>query len=40
MRKSRFTDSEIMTILKRGEAGEGVPGLSREVGVSSATLYK
>ena len=40
MRKSRFTDSEIMAVLKRGEAGEAVPELCREVGISTATFYK
>jgi putative transposase len=40
MRKSRFTDSQIMAVLKRAEAGEAVPDLCREVGVSTATFYK
>ena len=40
MRKSRFTDSEIMAVLKRGEAGEAVPDLCREAGISTATFYK
>jgi putative transposase len=40
MRKSRFTDSQIMAVLKRAEGGESVPELCREVGVSTATFYK
>jgi putative transposase len=40
MKKSRFTDSQIVEALKRVEAGLGVPDLCREMGVSSATFYK
>ena len=40
MKKSRFTDSQIITILKLAEAGSLVPDLCREHGVSSATFYK
>ena len=40
MRKSKFTDSQIMDTLKRAEAGEPVPELCREIGISSATFYK
>ena len=40
MRKSRFTDRQIMAVLKRAEAGEAVPALCRETGVSTATFYK
>ena len=40
MRKSRFTDSQIIAVLKRAEGGESVPELCREVGVSTATFYK
>jgi len=40
MKKSRFTDSQIMAILKQAEAGSPVPELCREHGISSATFYK
>lgn len=40
MKKSRFTDSQIMDALKRVEAGLAVPDLCRELGISTATFYK
>ena len=40
MKKSRFTDSQIMAILKQAEAGTPVPELCREHGMSSASYYK
>ena len=40
MKKSRFTDSQIMAVLKRAEGGEAVRELCREIGVSTATFYK
>lgn len=40
MKKSRYTDSQIMAILKQTEAGSPVPELFREHGMSSATFYK
>jgi len=40
MKKSRFTDSQIMDALKRVEAGMAVPDLCRELGISSAAFYK
>ena len=40
MKKSRFTDSQIMAILKQNEAGITVPDLCREHGISSASVYK
>ena len=40
MRKSKFTDSQVMDALKRVDAGLAVPVLCRELGISSATFYK
>lgn len=40
MRKSKFTDSQILAIIKQNESGMPVPELCREHGVSSATFYK
>lgn len=40
MKKSRFTDSQIMDALKRVEAGLPVPELCRDLGISTATFYK
>ena len=40
MKKSRFTDSQIMAALKTVEAGLAVPEICRELGISSATFYK
>ncbi len=40
MKKLRFTDSQIMTILKQAEAGTPVAELCREHGMSNASFYK
>lgn len=40
MKKSRFTDSQIMAVLKQAEIGTAVPDLCREHGISNATFYK
>ncbi len=40
MKTSRFTDSQIIAVLKQAEAGASVPELCREHGISSATFYK
>jgi putative transposase len=40
MKKSRFSDHQIISILKQAEAGTSVPDLCREHGMSSATFYK
>jgi putative transposase len=40
MRRSKFSDSQIMDVVKRVEAGIGVPDIFRELGISTATFYK
>ena len=40
MKKSRYSDSQILSILKQAENGTPVPELCREHGMSSATFYK
>ena len=40
MRKSRYSDSQILAMLKQNESGGSVPDLCREHGMSSAQFYK
>ncbi|GEM_PF-21943 len=40
MKASRFSDSQIIAVLKQAEVGTPVPELCREHGISSATFYK
>lgn len=40
MKKSKFSDSQIIEALKRVEGGLSVPEICRELGISSATFYK
>jgi putative transposase len=40
MKRSKFTDSQIMDALKRVDTGLAVPEVCRELGISSATFYK
>jgi putative transposase len=40
MKRSKFTDSQIMDALKRVDAGLAVPDVCRELGISTATFYK
>jgi len=40
MKKSKFTDSQIIESLKRAETGLAIPDLCRELGISTATFYK
>ena len=40
MRKSRFTDAQIMGILRQAESGLAMAEVCREHGISSATFYK
>ena len=40
MRRSKFSDSQIIDAVKRVESGIGVSDICRELGVISATFYK
>ena len=40
MKKSRFSDSQILAVLRRSEGRESAPDLCREMGISTATFYK
>jgi Transposase. len=40
MKTSRYSDSQILAIIKQNESGVPVPELCREHGMSSATFYK
>ena len=40
MKQSRYTESQIMAILKEAESGVAVPELCRKHGMSSASFYK
>ena len=40
MKRSRYSDSQIISILKQAEAGTPVADLCREHGMSDATFYK
>jgi putative transposase len=40
MRKSRFSEEQIIGILKRIEAGQPVADVCREVGISDGTYYR
>ena len=40
MKKPRYSDSQIISILKQAEAGTPVPERCREHGMSSASFYK
>ena|SRR5579862_3229560 len=39
MKKGRFTEEQIIGVLKQHEAGRKVPDLAQEIGVSAATIY-
>jgi putative transposase len=40
MRKSKFSESKIVALLKEAEAGRKVSDICREHGISSATFYQ
>jgi len=40
MKRSKFSASQILAVLKYAEVGTAVPDLCREHGISSATFYK
>ena len=40
MKKSRYTDSQILSILKQNESGASVPDICREHGMSTASFYQ
>ena len=40
MKKSRFTETQIMSVLKQAEAGMSVVELCRENAISNASFYK
>ncbi len=40
MKKSRFTEAQIMGVLRQADGGMPVTELCREHGISSATFYK
>lgn len=40
MKTSRFSDTQIIAILKQAEAGSPVPERCREHGISTTTFYK
>lgn len=39
MKKTRFTETQIVSILKQHEAGKSVKDIIREHGISDATFY-
>ena len=39
MKKSKFSESQIIKILKENEQGRGVPEIARELGIDKSTIY-
>ena len=40
MKRSKFSETQIVGILKEGEKGRPVADLCRELGISNATYYQ
>lgn len=40
MKRSRFSEEQVITILKQHESGVSTADVCREHGISSATFYK
>ena len=40
MKKSTFTEEQIITVLKRADAGEAVADVCRQAGISDSTFYR
>ena len=40
MKRKRYTEEEIISILKEHEAGASVPDLSRRYGIAENTIYR
>ncbi len=40
MKKSRFSEAQIMAVLRQAEGGVPLPDLCREHGISTASFYK
>ena len=40
MKKSKYSDNQIVSILSQVESGTSVPDICREHGISNATFYK
>lgn len=39
MKKSKFTETQIVKILKKNQQGRSVPELARELGIDKSTIY-
>ena len=39
MKKSKFTETQIVKILKENQQGRSIPELARELGIDKSTIY-